>query len=100
MEAARYYFEEAIRLTQHYGAHYSLALMLKLHPYLLSSTYDYGGNAMDGEELGLAHYAYSHMCMAQTSYLEFMKGKKEGAAFEHCDGSNRDGVDYKLEIRR
>jgi hypothetical protein len=65
MEAAKYYFERAIKKGKHFGAHYSLALMLKLHPFLLGDTYDFDNNAMDGEEHGLAHVAYAHMCQSQ-----------------------------------
>ena len=43
MSASKYYFEQAIHLDDHFGAHYSLALLLKSHQNLLDYDYERGG---------------------------------------------------------
>ena len=49
MTASQCCFSKAIYLSEHYGAHYSLSLLLKLHQRLLESS-------VDTEE------AHEHMC--------------------------------------
>ena len=72
--SAKYYYELAISQNGHFGAHYSLGLMLKLHMFLLTGVtggYRYeeeGGKqaSIDGTEDSLATFAYAHLCQSQV----------------------------------
>ena len=65
ISASKYYFEQAIHLDDHFGAHYSLALLLKSHQNLLDYDYERGGEeevrskAMIGASISFGHYRYA-----------------------------------------
>ncbi|GMH66475.1 hypothetical protein TL16_g04439 [Triparma laevis f. inornata] len=86
MSASKYYFEQAIYLDDHFGAHYSLALLLKLHQNLLDYDYEVGGV----EEFG--RYAYEEMCKSQVSYVKIMQEEGKLFIMDDCNWKGGDVV--------
>lgn len=62
-----YHFNKAITMSNQYGAHYSLGLLLKLHGDLIFND-DTNNVASDANSVG-----YEHLCKSQESFTGYMK---------------------------